>query len=186
MHLDAVAARYARALFDLAKRNNQLDVQLGELVKVDLLFRGNAQLSRALQSPTVPTAVKKLILKRVLEGSVGSTTLNFFYVLVDKGREIYLGAITEAFKELLREERGQIRIVIQSAADLGATTRQQVETRLREYTGKQVELHYEVHPELLGGLVIRLGDRIIDGSVRQQLAQIHERLARAGAAAVGG
>lgn len=182
----ALAIRYAQALFTLAKQQNRLDEQLGELIKVGLLFSEHNQLRKALQSPTVPSTVKKTILQRVLTGRVSDTTLHFFYVLVDKNREIYLESITEGYKELLRQERNQVHVVIQTAAELSAATKQQVEARMRTYTGKQVELQYEVVPELLGGLVIRMGDRIIDGSVRHQLSEIHERLAKAGAAAVGG
>jgi F-type H+-transporting ATPase subunit delta len=183
---NALAVRYAQALFGLAKKTNKLDEQLGELVKVGAIFSQHPALGRSLQSPTIPSTVKKSILQKVLAGRVSDTTLHFFYVLVDKNREVYLESIIEGYKELLRHERGQVHVVIQSAGPLSPAVQQQVQTRMREYTGKTVELTYEVDPELLGGLVIRVGDRIIDGSVRHQLSQIHERLTRAGAAAVGG
>lgn len=183
---NALAVRYAQALFDLGKKHNKLDEQLAELVKVGLILSEHPALGRSLQSPTIPSTVKKTILQKVLTGRVSDTTLHFFYVLVDKNREIYLDSITHSYKDLLRQERGQIHVVVQSAGPLSPAVQQQVQARLREYTGKTVELTYEVDPELLGGLVIRIGDRIIDGSVRHQLSQIHERLAKAGAAAVGG
>ncbi len=186
MLINAVSVRYAQALFQIAKAANKLDDQLLALIKVESIFREHASLTRAIQSPTVPSSVKKAILKRVLESRVDATTLHLFYVLVDKDREIYLESIVAAYRDLLRQERGQIEITVQSASELTEDLKKQVDTRMQDYTKMKVDLKYEVVPELLGGLVIRLGDRIIDGSVRHQLTQIHERLSKAGAAAVVG
>ena len=186
MLLNAVAIRYAQALFDLAKGKNQLDEQLADLVKAQLILRDHPPLAKALQSPTVPSVVKKSILERVFKGRISDTTLHTFYVMVNKSREAYLDAIIDNFRELIRQNRGQVEVVVQSPSALGAPVVKQLEEKMRTYTGKQVELKFEVVPELLGGLVIRIGDRIIDGSVRHQLNQIHERLSKAGAAAVGG
>ena len=186
MLLNAVAVRYAQAIFDLAKRSGQLDEQLAELVKVKLILDEHPQLTRALQSPTIPSSVKKSILKRVMEQRVSPSTLHFLYVLVDKGREAYVSLVVECYKELLRQERGQVAVMVQSAAPLDAAFQREVEAQLLAYTGKKVEITFEVDPELIGGLLLRVGDRIIDGTVRHQMIQIHERLSKAGTAAVGG
>lgn len=184
--VNAIGVRYAQALFDMAKAKNQLDAQLADLIKVQLIFRDHEPLTRALQSPTVPTPVKKSILQKVLHGRVPDTTLHFFYVLVDKGREVYVDSVVESYRELLRQSRDEIKVIVQSPDKLDDNLVKQVEASMKSYTGKKVELEFEVVPELLGGLVFRIGDRIIDGSIRHQLNQIHERLSKAGAAAVGG
>jgi F-type H+-transporting ATPase subunit delta len=184
--LNEIAGRYARALFDMAKQNNRLDEQLTELLTVRQTMRDHSQLSRAIQSPTVPSVVKKSILAQVLENRIKSTTLHFCYVLVDKNREVYLGLIIACYEELLREERGQVEVIVQSASALDDGLVRQVEQRMLEYTGKKVDLKFEVVPSLIGGLLIRIGDTVIDGSVRHQLTQIHERLSKVGAAAIGG
>ena len=141
--VSALGVRYAQALFDMAKKKNQLDLQLGELVKVQLIFREHAPLTRALQSPTVPSAVKKSILQRVLAGRVGEGTLHFFYVLVDKNREVYVDSIVESYKELLRTSRDEVKVVVQSADKLDDSLVKQVEKSMQSYTGKKVELDYE-------------------------------------------
>lgn len=186
MAVKAIAARYAQALFDMAQKKKLLDEQLADLVKVQLIFNEHRRLTRALQSPTVPSAVKKSILSQVLTNRVSDTTLHFAYVLVDKGRETYLDAVIESYRELLRSERGQVEVIVQSAGPLDDSIVKKVEKSMLEFTGKKVDLKFEVVPSLLGGLVIRIGDSIIDGSVRHQLTQIHERLSKVGAAAVGG
>lgn len=184
--VNAIAIRYAQALFDLAREKKLLDEQLSELIKVQLILHDHQQLARALQAPTVPSPVKKSILQKVLSGRVADTTLHFFYVLVDKGREAYVDSIVESYRELLRQSRGEVKVIVQSAEKLDTTLTKQVETNMKSYTGKKVELEFEVVPELLGGLIFRIGDHIIDGSIRYQLNQIGERLSRVGAAAVGG
>ncbi|MFN8606111.1 MAG: ATP synthase F1 subunit delta [Vulcanimicrobiota bacterium] len=184
--VNAIGVRYAQALFDMARAKNQLDAQLADLVKVQLIFRDHEQLTRALQAPTIPSPVKKSILQKVLSGRVTDTTLHFFYVLVDKGREIYVDSVVESYRELLRQSRDEVKVIVQSADKLDDNLIKQVEASMKSYTGKKVELEFEVVPELLGGLLFRIGDRIIDGSIRHQLNQIHERLSKAGAAAVGG
>ncbi|MBT9588872.1 ATP synthase F1 subunit delta [bacterium] len=186
MLLNAIAGRYAQSLFDMAKKKNQLDEQLAELLKVKAELREHPDLLRSMLSPTVPSVTKKSILKQVLENRVSPTTLHFMYVLVDKNREIYLGLIVKAYKELLRNERGTVEVIVQSAAPLEENLVRQVEERMLSYTGKKVELQFEVDPSLIGGLLIRIGDTIIDGSVRHQLTQIHERLSKVGTVAIGG
>lgn len=186
MVINALGVRYAQALFNMAQKENKLDEQLAELIKVELILREHGQLTRALQSPTIPSAVKKSILQRVLAGRVGDKTLHFFYVLVDKNREVYVDSIVESYRELVRTSRDEVKVVVQTADKLDDSLIKQVEKSMQSYTGKKVELQFEVVPEMLGGLIFRIGDRIIDGSVRHQLNQIHERLSKAGAAAVGG
>ena len=186
MLLNALAGRYAEALFGMAKAKNQVEEQLADLVKTQLILNDHPSLTRAIQSPTVPSEVKKVILKRVLDGRVSTVTLHFFYVLVDKNREVYVDMIVESYRALLRASRDEVKVVVQSAGPLGKPLVKEVEQNMRDYTGMKVELSFEVVPELLGGMVIRIGDRIIDGSVRHQMNQIHERLSKAGAAAIGG
>ena len=183
----ALATRYAQALFVMAKSSpDGLDKQLQELIKVKGYFDHNLSLKTAVQSPTVPAPIKKSILKRLLDKRVDETTLSFLYVLVDKSRELYVDAILDGYRELLRNERSEVEIHIKTAAPLADAVLSQVQQTLLGYTGKKVELKTEVVPDLLGGMVIQIGDRVIDGSLRRQLLQIQERLTKVSAATVGG
>lgn len=182
----ALAIRYAQALFDMAKKGEGLDHQLVELLKVRGYLERSGPLKAALESPTVAPPVKKSILKRLLEKRVDATTLYFLYVLVDKSREVYVDPIIDGFKDLMRTERGEVEVSVQTAAPLSDGVLKQVKDTLLKYTGKSVEIKSEVVPDLLGGMVIQIGDRVIDGSIRQQLTQIQERLTKVRVATVGG
>lgn len=186
MLLKSLARRYAQALYGLAQMEKKVDDRLKELVKTRELLAHQPRLNQALQSPTVPGQVKKAILRRILEKSVSPLVLHFFFVLVDKSREVYVPPIVEAYKELIREARGEVECTIRSSEELPKGTQAKLIETLSQRTGKKVELKLEVDPELLGGLQIIIGDSIIDGSLRTQLGKIREQFARATAAAAGG
>ena len=186
MHSNSIALRYAQALFQMAKQTSSLDDQMTDLLRVQGILDQSADLARALISPTVPVLVKHNILSAVLAKRVSPVTLNFFFVLVDKGREKLFGDVLESFRQLIREERGELEVSIRVAAPLDKATTDQVKAALDKYTQFKVSLKVEVDPSLLGGMVIIIGDRMIDGSLITQLTQIGERLTGVGSAAVGG
>ncbi|HXE72691.1 MAG TPA: ATP synthase F1 subunit delta [Candidatus Nitrosotenuis sp.] len=173
---ETVAARYAEALYELARQDPGPAFALRELEDVARTLAGHAALNRALRAPTVPAQVKKAILKRLLEPRVRALILHFLYLLVDKRREAYLEAIVEAFRRKLRDEQGLVRCRVEVAAPLTTGTRDRLLERLSALTGKKVELEVVVRPEILGGAVLTVGDRLIDGSLRRQLEDLRERL----------
>lgn len=160
----------------MALAKKKIDEQLKELITVSLILEEHPTLKRALEAPTVPGSVKKRILKELLTKRVGATTLNFFYVLVDKNREVYSQAILEAYRALIRDHQGVVQCTVRTASPLTKKLTSELEKSLEKYSGKEVELVVEEAPELLGGVVIRVGDRIIDASLETQLGQIRDRL----------
>lgn len=178
MLLKAVAVRYADALVSLADKAGGLD-KLGEdLEVVSTAVAEHDGLRQALESPTVPSSKKHAVLKGIFEGKVSSTILNFLYVLVDKKREEYLGTILEVFQERLREARGEVACHVSSAKPLTSAVRKDLEKSLNEFSGKKVQLTEEVDPGLLAGMVVTVGDRVIDTSFRNQLREIEDRLSK--------
>ena len=104
--------------------------------------------------------------------------LHFLYVLVDKKREEYIGTILTVFQERLREMRGEVACHVKSAKPLTSTIRKDLEKSLKAFSGKDVQLTEEVEPDLLAGMVITVGDRVIDTSFRHQLREVEDRLSR--------
>lgn len=178
MLLKAVAVRYADALMSLAEKAGGLDKLEKDLVTVSEAVAEHAGLRSALESPTVASSKKQAVLKGVFEGKVSATILNFLYVLVDKKREEYLGTILEVFQERLREARGEVACHVSSAKPLTASLRKDLEKSLSQFSGKKVQLTEEVDPGLLAGMVVTVGDRVIDTSFRHQLREIEDRLSR--------
>ena len=182
----SLAIRYAQALFALAAKGQGYDAQLVELIRVKGILDSSPPLKKAVESPTIPGSTKKAILKQLLEKRTTATTLHFLFVLVDKNREVYVDSILEAYRDLLRNQRGEVAAALQTATALAPTVLAQVQTTLLKHTGKKVDLKTEVVPSLIGGMVIHIGDKVIDGSIRRQLLQIQERLSKVSAATVGG
>lgn len=135
-------------------------------------------LRQALVSPTVADSVKRSILEKVFKGKISDTVLRFLFVLVDKGREEYLPTILAVYQERLRADKGEVEAHVRSAQKLSAELRQSLEKNLQTFTGKKIKLTEQVEPELIAGMVIVVGDRVIDTSFRHQLSEISERLSR--------
>lgn len=180
MLLKAVAVRYADALYSLADKAGGLSAIEADLELAAKTVESHVGLSHALMAPTVADTVKRSILTQIFENKVSDTVLRFLYVLVDKGREEYLGLILQAFRDRLRADRGEVEAHVRSAKKLTAELRKSLEKSLEAFAGKKVKLTEAVEPELVAGMVIVVGDRVIDTSFRHQLSEIQEKLSRVG------
>lgn len=178
MLLNAVAQRYAGALLSLEKKAGGLDKLEKDLEFVAATMREHEGLRSAMESPTVASSKKQAVLKGVFAKDVSQTVLHFLYVLVDKKREEYIGTILTVFQERLREMRGEVACHVKSAKPLTSTIRKDLEKSLKAFSGKDVQLTEEVEPDLLAGMVITVGDRVIDTSFRHQLREVEDRLSR--------
>lgn len=178
MLLKAVAVRYADALYTLAEQAGGLEKVEEDLKLISETVSDHDGLNHALASPTVATTVKHSILTQVFEKHVSATLLRFMYVLVDKKREEYLDTILEVFQERLRDERGEVECHVTSAKALTSALRKELEESLESFTGKKVLLVEDVDGDLVAGMVVVVGDRVIDTSFRNQLREIEDRMSR--------
>ncbi len=178
MLLRAVAVRYADALYSLADKAGGLGKIEEDLTLISETVASHDGLTYALVAPTVATSVKHSILTQVFEKHVSETMLRFMYVLVDKKREEYLDTILEVFQERLREERGEVECHVTSAKALTSALRKDLEESLESFTGKKVQLVEDVDADLVAGMVVVVGDRVIDTSFRNQLREIEDRMSR--------
>ena len=176
MARDPIAARYAQALFESAKAEQRVDEVLETLTLVGALVRERAELRQLLLNPDVDPEDKAGILSRVLKGSCPDMALAFFRVVVSFGRESSLPDMAEAFSAMVDEDRGYLRAVVRSARPLSDPALQRLRASLARREHRQVELRLEIAPELLGGLQVQLGQRVIDGSIRRQLSELRQRL----------
>ncbi len=178
MLLRAVGVRYADALYQLADKaggSTQVESDLSLVVEAVGSHQG---LQHSLTSPTVADAIKRSVLEKVFKGQVSDTILRFLFVLVDKGRVEYLATILDVFRERLRQERGEVECHVSSAKKLTTDLRASLEKSLESFTGKKIKLTEEVQPDLVAGMVIVVGDRVIDTSFRHQLSEIEDKLSR--------
>lgn len=172
----AVARRYARALFDLAQEKGVLEQVAGELELVTRIIEGDGYLQAVMNDVLISPAKKHNLVEKLFSGKVSPLVLNFLFVVVRKRRAAYISEIYRAFTDLANEARGVVEVEVRSAVELPPETVATLEGKLVAKLGKRVKFQTQVAPELIGGLVVRVGDTLMDGSVRTRLRRMRERL----------
>ncbi|HXF28183.1 MAG TPA: ATP synthase F1 subunit delta [Bryobacteraceae bacterium] len=178
--ISALSARYARALVDVVfTPGNNLDPvdASSQLRTVQELISGSPELHIALSTPAVSTARKRAVIEKIA-GRLGVAPLirNFLFVLINHRRIPQLTEIREAFDELTDERMGFVLADIASALPLSERQNTEVGEVLSRLSGKQVKLRASVDPDLLGGVVARMGSTVYDGSIRGRLRQLKRTL----------
>lgn len=175
---ESVAGRYAQALFGLAHDLGQADEVGRELEQVQRMFGREPSLSRAMRSPNVPEAVKKAIVHETFGRQLSPLMVKFLMVLVERQREGVLDAISTRYHEMLQEGRGEVSARVETAVELSPEVQRAVEASLSAHTGRKAVLDWHTNPDILGGIVVRIKDHLIDYSLRKQLHDLRDRLLR--------
>jgi F-type H+-transporting ATPase subunit delta len=177
MSVQVIARRYATALADVALKRGDAAQVKEELHGWAALIKENANLKEVFGNPTVPAERKRKLLSTLLDRSkVGNTTANFLQVLLTNGRLTEIAEVSERFGQVLEERAGIVAAQVTTARPVAPDTQEALRARLAAMTGKQVRLNFATDPELIGGLVTRVGSTIYDGSVRGQLQQVKEKM----------
>ncbi len=164
----AVATTYAEALYQAAAEQNAVDDVSADLSALADVLGADSDVARVLHSPKVDGRAKKSALA-ALAGSAHPLTVNLLQVLVDRGRLEELPALARAFAERVAAAEGRLAVEVTSAIPLMDGLRAKVIERIREQTGKTPEITERVDPEIIGGLVLRVGGVVTDASVRGRL-----------------
>jgi F-type H+-transporting ATPase subunit delta len=172
---EPAARRYAEAARLLA---NEEGNQESWLQGLDVLaaVTGDEGAARVLASNRVPAEDKQKLLRRTLEGQPDNV-VNMALLLLRRGRIVLAPQIAQAYREILDRERGISHALVTSAVELTGDELKAVEGKLADLAGGPVTVRTEVDPEIIGGLVVRIGDRLIDGSTRSRLQSLKQRLA---------
>jgi F-type H+-transporting ATPase subunit delta len=175
MRIEVAAKRYAQAAFDIARQRDELDRWVEDLQAIaDLVAQPGVV--DVLASSRVPFEDKERLLSTGL-ADVSPLALNLARLLVQKGRIALAQQVRDEYQRLLDEHRGMAHAVVFTAVPLSQEEERAVGQRLRELTGKEIVLERQVDPEILGGLVARVGDRLVDGSTRTRLLDLRRQLA---------
>ena len=176
--MEEIAAVYARSLFEVAKEQGKLDEvreQLGQ-------FADAMQQDRELQvfffSPYFSTQEKQDGLDRAVSGA-DETIVNFLKLLIENHRMPVIFRVRRGYDKLWEEENKLLPVQITSAVELDQGTVKQIGDRIAEQTGRKVDLSAAVDSDLLGGIVVRVGNQVLDASVRNRLEQLRKQVARA-------
>jgi len=172
-----VARRYASALFSAARKIAKIEPVQRDLDTLVSLWKQTPTLARILESPLVPGDRKHALIDQLFSTEVDPLTRSFLHLLVDKGREEILESVEREFRRQADAEQGLVRAQATVAAPLDDAQRAALIASLQQRTGaRQIELSVQVDPAILGGVVVRLHDTVIDGSVRGALERLREQL----------
>jgi len=169
------AGHYARALFDICEPRRLVDRAYAELELVTKLTRDADDLDRFMSHPEIPPAEKRRVLKKLLPAELLPEVVAFLNLLVEQRQMRILEVISQAFLVLRHERFGILRATVETAHPLSAESRAQLKEALVVATGRDVFITEKPCPELIGGVRVQVGDRIIDGSIAGRLKQIREQ-----------
>ncbi len=173
---DSIALRYSTALFSLAKERNELAPLTAELDSFVAALASDAELYNFYTSPVVDRRVKEQILHGVLDGRAGELTINFIIILVRKHRENLIQIVARQMHEMLDREAGREPAAVGTPMPIGSGLLAELQQRLSKVYGRTVIPQTKLTPELLGGLVVQVGDRYVDASVSGKLEEIRRHL----------
>lgn len=169
------ARRYAQAVFEIALERKELDRWQSDLSKL-VALGSDATLVSLLQDPRLHFDSKaKLLSERFTD--VNPLALNLVYLLINRGKLSMIGDIAEGYQRLLDSYRGIERAEVTTVIPLDEKDKQRLAERLSAIVGKKVVVKPEIDPNLIGGIVARIGDKLLDGSTRSKLAALREELA---------
>lgn len=174
---DTLPQVYAKALLDLTFQKGVAQEVLAELRTFREVLAQNEDFRTFLHTPHIRQEVKKGVVDRVFGGQLSDITLNFIRVVIDKRRQLYLSRIIEAFEEGYHVRMDELVVRVRSAVALQASQRSKLLAVLKDKFKKEIHLEEGVDERLLGGLVLRVGDARIDGSLRTRLQAVGSRLA---------
>lgn len=171
------AFRYAKSMLDIARDRGTIEEMREDFHTLENAIESSRELKNLLSRPTIAAETKGKLLKSIFESKVSDSMIMFLELMSKKGRSNLVEATTVSFRRQLDIERGVERAVVTTAHPLDDNLKSAIVARLASLTSNTIEATYEIDSELIGGFVARVGDRMIDASVRHQLERLKERLA---------
>jgi F-type H+-transporting ATPase subunit delta len=176
--MDELARVYARSLFEVALEQGKLDVLREQLGQFADAISDNRQLAVFFFSPYFSTKEKQEALARVLDGA-DESFLNFLNLLIENHRMPVIFRIRQQYERLWEEENRMLPVEITSAVALDEKTTEDLGRTIGERAGRRVTLAAHVDPDILGGIIVRVGNSILDASIRNRLEQLRRQVAQA-------
>ncbi|MET1248665.1 F0F1 ATP synthase subunit delta [Sporolactobacillus sp. STCC-11] len=173
---EIVANRYARALFEVAEERDAIDTIESQLHIVAESLYEHENLRQVLMHPQVSGENKKELVNKLFEHQAGVEVLNLLRLLIDRKREAILDEVLEAFTHMANEKRGILDVIVTTAVALEEQEKQELAQRLGKALGKKLSIHVKVDKAIIGGILLRIGDRLFDGSIAGKLAGFKQEI----------
>lgn len=169
-----VANRYAKSLLELAVEKGQLEKVFADMQYVQGVCSGSKEFISFLNSPIIGTDKKQAVLKSVFGNNISELTAGFFHILTGKRRENYLGDIAKSFVAQYKEHKHITTAIVTSAAGIDAGARAKILEIVKQSAKGEVELVEKVDKDLIGGFVLRIGDKQVDASISRKLNDLRK------------
>lgn len=183
MSRTAVVRNYAEALLELAARDGEEERYGGLMAEVAAFYREEDDVRRFLQTPRITLEQKKEALREAFDDRAPEPFVRFLLLALDKGRQGLLPDLYAAYRELLDEREGRIRATVTLTEAPGDGLEERIRQGLSEAVGRDVLPHFRVDESIVGGIVVRMGDRVMDGSLRRRLTDLKRGMLERGSTA---
>ena len=175
---ELVSKRYASALFEIAFEEQAYEKVKDELNFISDCFKSEPQLYQLLKSPLITADEKKDIISNIFQDKVSAEVFNFMRIIIDKGREEYIESIIKEYRLLADAVKNKVEAVAITAIPMDKQDLLKLQVNLSMSSGKNIQLQNQVDPTIIGGVLVKIGDKVIDGTVKSRLANMQEQLSQ--------
>ncbi|MBP5309292.1 MAG: ATP synthase F1 subunit delta [Lachnospiraceae bacterium] len=170
-----ISKTYGDALLEIAGEENKVDLLLEEVTAVMAILKDNPEFSKLMNNPRISVDEKQTVMSNVFEGRISNELMGFFSMIVNKGRYDHIDEILTYFQDEVKKIKGIGVAYVTTPLELSDTQKKNVEKKLLETAGfKQMEMHYDIDTELVGGMRIRIGDRVVDSSIHTKILKMQQ------------
>lgn len=170
--------RYGKALYELAVEEDSLDLFNQELTDIAELMDQHPDLEKVINHPRIPEKKKNELVKKILGDGISPMVVHFITLLIDKDRQYFLKDIIMYFQHLVKEAKGIMEVEVTTAYELDSDEEEALKDKMKKLTGKEIELEIEVDPGQIGGMRLRIGDKVIDGTIKRHLERLKDDLSQ--------
>ncbi len=174
-----IAKKYAKALFEITFDEKKYDAVGDELLFILKCLEDEPMLYQVLRNPLVVTSEKKKILDSIFKENISQEVLNFLHIIIDKKREKHIESIVEEYMALTNDVKNIMEAVVITAVPLSDEMSVKLQEILSKSSGKNVRLKNKVDTEIIGGVFVKAGDKVIDGTIKGRLEQMKEQMSQA-------
>ena len=170
-----ISKTYGDALLEIANEEKKVDLLLEEVTAVMAILKDNPEFSKLMNNPRISVDEKQTVMSNVVEGRISNELMGFFSMIVNKGRYDHIDEILTYFQDEVKKIKGIGVAYVTTPLELSDTQKKNVEKKLLETAGfKQMEMHYDIDTELVGGMRIRIGDRVVDSSIHTKILKMQQ------------
>ncbi|GGH84083.1 F-type H+-transporting ATPase subunit delta [Pullulanibacillus pueri] len=171
-----VAKRYAGALFEVAKERGTIDAVEEQLGLVNQIVAESTDLKKMLYFPGIAGEVKKKVVEEIFKTEVNGEVLNLLKILIDRRRESILEDLQASFVEIANDYRGILDVNVTTASPLDKDEEEKIMEAFGQIYDKKLRLHTKVDPKVIGGVLVKVGNRLYDGTLSGKLNRFHQEL----------